>query len=163
MPPSGCGGCIGGTCDGKDGSDGTPCFIVTGKCTQRTYGGPLLFAYGQENISIRGGCTLDGCGHAWWPKPLGEGKGVSENRGRLIALVRCENITIEDVHLRNAGSFNINPYYCRRMRVNNITIVNPWRSPNTDGFDPAHCSVSIWRRLHCREVRLFAVRLDVWL
>ena len=59
------------------------------------------------------------------------------------------------------GSFNINPYYCRRMRVDNIQICklecplslsvaarvtdlavadNPWSSPNTDGFDPSHCT-----------------------
>ena len=59
------------------------------------------------------------------------------------------------------GSFNINPYYCRRMRVDNIQICklecplslsvaarvtdlavadNPWSSPNTDGLDPSHCT-----------------------
>ena len=53
---------------------------------------------GQRNISLRGEGTLDGCGGSWWHAPLPMG----ENRGRLIALVRCDDIAIEDVTLRNS-------------------------------------------------------------
>ena len=100
VPPPGCGGCVGGTCDGRDGGGGAPCSNTTGPCVQRNYGGPLIWAQGQRNISLRGGGTLDGCGGSWWHAPLPMG----ENRGRLIALVRCDDITIEDVTLRNSVS-----------------------------------------------------------
>ncbi len=132
-PPNGCSGCLGGQCGGKDGSGAPPC-NASGPCTQRTYGGPLVFAQGAHNIAIRGGGTLDGCGPAWW----NASPPYVENRGRLVAFVRCEDVTVQDVRLANSGSFNLAPYYSSRVRADGLTINNPWDSPNTDGFDPYH-------------------------
>jgi polygalacturonase len=117
----------------------------------------LLTGYNLENVSITGRGTLDGRGAIWWEANSRAGelrrqRGISgrepENpadspmrwpRARMIYLQSCTNILIRDVTLTNSPSWNIHPVYCEHMTIDNVTILAPANSHNTDAIDPDSC------------------------
>lgn len=127
---------------------------------------PLIYAVDAENITITGRGTIDGQGAIWWhrlrlndPKrfPPGpqtdndraEAKKLSRGRPHLIRPVRCTDVVIEQVTLRNSAEWNVHPMLCDRVRVDGVTILNPaTNAHNTDGINPESCrNVQI---LNCR-------------
>jgi hypothetical protein len=122
-----------------------------------------------ENVSITGRGVIDGQGSIWWDahrqtSELRRQKGIKgrepENppdaplrwpRPRLINFYNCTNVLIQDVTLLNSPSWTIHPVYCENMTIDNVTILNPSNSPNTDAVDPDSC----------RDVRISNSRFDV--
>jgi len=127
---------------------------------------PLLYAVDADNITITGRGTIDGQGAIWWrrvrlnePRKYPPGPQTDEDRaeaaklarGRphLIRLVRCTDVVIERVNLRNSAEWNVHPTLCDRVRIEDITISAPaTNAHNTDGINPESCrNVQI---LNCR-------------
>lgn len=65
---------------------------------------------------------------------FGKGKGL---RPQLVNFVRCENVLIEGVELRDSPFWVIHPLFCKNMTVKGVTIYN--EGPNGDGCDPESC------------------------
>lgn len=118
--------------------------------------GPLIYADHAENITLTGRGIIDGRGQVWWqrhwkafPKrgasgsldtpPPGRTNKVEDDRPRLIRLVNCRDVLIQNLNLTNSGSWTINPLFCDFVRVDGVTILNPVPSPNTDGINPESC------------------------
>lgn len=103
-----------------------------------------------ENVSITGNGTLDGNGAFWWDIFKSDKVALKENpnaerklpypRPKLIAPYECEKFLIDGVTLTNSPSWTVNPILCNNITVHNVTIKNPYTSPNTDGIDPESCS-----------------------
>lgn len=109
------------------------------------------------NISITGGGVLDGQGEAWWQafrvvaslrQKLGLQDREPENppgsplrwaRPRMINLYRCRNVLIRGLEVRNSPAWNLHPVLCDNVVIDQVTIVAPPDSPNTDGIDPDSC------------------------
>jgi polygalacturonase len=127
---------------------------------------PLIYAEDAENITITGRGTIDGQGTIWWhrvrlnnptkypPGPRNdedraEAAKLSKDRPNLIRLVRCDDVVIERVNLINSPSWTVHPMFCKRLRIDGISIKNPARvAHNTDGINPQSCgNVQI---LNCR-------------
>jgi unsaturated rhamnogalacturonyl hydrolase len=128
---------------------------------------PLIYAYGQENIAVTGGGTLDGQADAthWWPWKGRESRGAEARPSagaRLVKMVadstpvdqrrfgesdnlrpsfiepnRCRNILIEGVKIRRSPMWEINPVLCTNVIVRGVDIVS--HGPNNDGCDPESC------------------------
>lgn len=110
---------------------------------------PLVFADGARNIRVTGGGTLDGCGQAWWARHRG---GTLEHpRPYLICFQHCSHCRIDGVTLINSPVWTIHPYDCDGVWVENVSILNPPDSPNTDGVNPNQC----------RSVRIHGCMIDV--
>lgn len=93
---------------------------------------PLLLAQNAEDITIRGGGTIDGRGESWWPLAAS-----AEARPRLIVFDHSRHIVMENVTVKNSPSWQIVPYYSEDLVFRNMTITAPDRiSHNTDGIDP---------------------------
>jgi polygalacturonase len=118
---------------------------------------PLIYAFGQTNIAITGGGTLDGQGKTWHPwASSGDPKRLVDmgNRGvpvekrifgegyhlrpNFIVPFHCNNVLIQDVHVLNSPMWVLNPVYCTNVTIQNVTIDT--RGPNTDGCDPDSCA-----------------------
>jgi len=127
---------------------------------------PLIYAADAENITITGRGTIDGQGAIWWRRlrlneprrfPPGpqtdadraEARKMARGRPHLIRPVRCTDVVIEHVTLRNSAEWNVHPMLCERVRVDGVTILNPaTNAHNTDGINPESCrNVQI---LNCR-------------
>lgn len=101
--------------------------------TRETYA-PLIGGTGLQNIAITGRGTVDGQGAVWWQRH--REKTLAYPRPRLISFDGCTNILIEGVTLVNSPAWTINPVRCENVTVDKITIRNPADSPNTDGINP---------------------------
>jgi polygalacturonase len=98
--------------------------------TKRDFGGPLLYGSGVTNFSIRGGGTIRSSGPVWWPLHH------NVSRGTLLTLVRCHNGVVENLTFTMSAACNILPMFSSHIRFDQLRIINPWASPNTDGWDP---------------------------
>ncbi|GIP27767.1 endopolygalacturonase [Paenibacillus sp. J23TS9] len=99
-----------------------------------------IYGKGLENVSITGSGTLNGNGQPWWDKKRNRPEELRYPRPKLISLDHCSRITIKDVTLKNSPSWTVNPICCSNVTIDNISILNPADSPNTDGIDPESCS-----------------------
>jgi len=124
---------------------------------------PLISGTKLEDVAILGEGVIDGAGAAWWaksdkaaeramapatpgnPAPATE-KPLYVPRPHLVLLRDCARVQIAGVTLRNSPMFHIVPHHCREVLVENVTIVSPADSPNTDGIDPANSRNVLIRR-----------------
>ena len=122
---------------------------------------PLVYANDAQNVTITGKGVIDGNGKAWWkyiyPKDYvkvysdGKLKKRDERIGRpvhipgepgafprpfLVEFRRCKNILIEGVTVSNSPCWTIHAVYCDGVTARNLTVLAPFESPNTDGFNP---------------------------
>ena len=92
-----------------------------------------------KNVNIYGQGTIDGQAsfENWWY----DCKRMNiAFRPRLVFLSHCENINIQGIKLCNSPSWTLHPYFSNELGFYNITVENPFDSPNTDGLDPESCS-----------------------
>lgn len=92
----------------------------------------LIYAREAENIAIEGG-AINGNGEAFWDADF---KPRERRPSPLIELVRCREVRIRDIAIRNAPGWTIHPLECDRVWIRGISIINNLRGPNTDGIDP---------------------------
>jgi polygalacturonase len=122
-----------------------------------------------HQVSITGRGCLQGRGENWWAANLktlelrkqhGLTAREPENpldaplrwpRPRLINLYHCTNVLIRDLTLSNSPSWNIHPVYCENVTLDNLTIMAPPGSANTDAVDADSC----------RNVRISNCHFDV--
>jgi len=57
----------------------------------------------------------------------------------MINLYRCRNVLIGGLTVVNSPSWNLHPVLCDNVTIDQVTIVAPPDSPNTDGIDPDSC------------------------
>ncbi|NLP14580.1 MAG: glycoside hydrolase family 28 protein [Clostridium sp.] len=95
---------------------------------------PMIYGKNIENVSITGQGTLDGQGDFWW-KQFKAGT-LSHPRPRLVSFEDSSRITIDGIKLINSPAWTINPIRCVDIKINNVTVINPADSPNTDGINP---------------------------
>jgi hypothetical protein len=100
---------------------------------------PLIGASNAEDISIRGGGTIDGAGQPWWAEVYAHKDSpdyVAAKRPRLIFFDHSKQILIEGVTIQNSASWQVTLYYSGDVTIRNAKILAPEHSPNTDGVDP---------------------------
>lgn len=95
----------------------------------------LITGIGVENVSIIGEGVLDGdaINGDWWVNA--KVKNIAW-RPRMIFLNGCKNIDIQGIRVENSFSWTIHPYYTDELRIYDVSIYNPYLSPNTDGINP---------------------------
>jgi len=98
----------------------------------------LLTAIDVTGLSIIGRGTVDGnAGNGdWWKEPK---KKRIAWRPKLVDLIRCSEVRMQGLTLKNSPCWCVHPYYSERCDFLDLTIQNPSDSPNTDGFDPESC------------------------
>ena len=104
----------------------------------------LIYAQEAHNAAIRGRGTIDGNGSAFWKREGGRWGLGKWRPGRMLQFVRCENLMLEDVALRNSPAWTVHPVDCDRLEIRGISIINGLtpddHGPNTDGIDPDGCT-----------------------
>ena len=132
-----------------DREDAYPLFscLYEGKLTARP--APCISAYKADDVSITGFGVLDGQGAAWWEKV--RAKTLHNGRPYLLHFEDCTRVTLRDVRLENSPAWTVHPLRCQDVRIEGITIRNPYDAPNTDGINPESC----------RNVRILNCCVDV--
>ncbi|MEK3865698.1 glycoside hydrolase family 28 protein [Paenibacillus sp. FSL H7-0716] len=98
--------------------------------------------YGRElvNVSITGSGMINGNGELWWDTFRNRREELEYPRPTLIGLDSCQRVTLKDIALVNSPSWTVNPIGCYNVTIDNISILNPADSPNTDGINPESCT-----------------------
>ena len=93
---------------------------------------PLIYAVGEENVSVIGQGRMNGNGQRWWR----ESKNLSHRRPYFVCFDHCKHVRLEGVTLENSPVWTVHPIYSDDVIIHGIRIKNPADSPNTDGIDP---------------------------
>lgn len=91
-----------------------------------------------ENVVIYGEGVLNGNASRenWWKNHLVLDRAY---RPRLFFLRDSRNIQLQGLTLKNSPSWTIHPFFSDNLGFYNLSIRNPFDSPNTDGMDPESC------------------------
>lgn len=100
-----------------------------------------------DHVTIYGEGMIEGGGsfEGWWADPK---KKIGAWRPRSIFMRRCRKISVLGITVKNSPSWTIHPMDSKKLDFINVSIQNPWDSPNTDGINPESCSKV--RILGCR-------------
>ncbi|KAI5398896.1 hypothetical protein KIW84_064326 [Lathyrus oleraceus] len=95
----------------------------------------LIYGHNLTDVIITGdNGTIDGQGSIWWDKF--RNKTLDHTRPHLVELMNSTEVLISNLTFLNSPFWTIHPVYCRHVIVQNVTILAPLSSPNTDGIDP---------------------------
>lgn len=120
---------------------------------------PMIYAIDGHGISISGKGMLDGQGEAWWHWKKLQGAAASRLcraqsegippckrvfgteeaalRPSMIQFIRCTDVSLDGITVKNGPQWTIHPVYCENVTVRNVKIRT--EGPNTDGLNPDSC------------------------
>ena len=110
---------------------------------------PCLSAFNAENVALTGSGVLDGCGAPWWAAQ--RARTLANGRPYLLHFENVTHLRVCGVQLRNSPAWTVHPLNCVDVLIEDVSICNPYNSPNTDGINPESC----------RDVRILNCRVDV--
>ncbi|KAK1384983.1 Polygalacturonase [Heracleum sosnowskyi] len=95
----------------------------------------LIIGYNVTDVVITGdNGTIDGQGSVWWN--WFHGGTLNYTRPHMVELIDSKDVLISNLTFLNSPFWNIHPVYCSQVVIQNVTIIAPLDSPNTDGIDP---------------------------
>ena len=104
----------------------------------------LIYAEDSSNVAIVGTGIIDGNGAAFWKRKDGIWVQGPWRTDSMLQFVRCQDLLLESITVRNSPHWTIHPMDCDRMNIRGISILNPIsikdKGPNSDGIDPDGCS-----------------------
>ncbi|MDP4269294.1 MAG: glycosyl hydrolase family 28 protein [Bacteroidota bacterium] len=101
----------------------------------------LINAYGIKGLKITGEGTIQGGGKPFWTEfwRRYEADKTTKNldvyRPQNLFIQDCNHVLVSGLHFRGSGYWNFHMYRCRWVKVENLDIQTPLRSPSTDGID----------------------------
>ncbi|HJZ69608.1 MAG TPA: glycoside hydrolase family 28 protein [Blastocatellia bacterium] len=121
---------------------------------------PLISGANLSNVEIRGEGAIDGTGANWWKRfraeraagvpaqgqPRQPGQPMETPRPKLVWLIGCNRVRVQGVTLKNSPQFHLVPQRCREVLIEDVSIIAPADSPNTDAIDPTGSSNVLIRR-----------------
>jgi polygalacturonase len=100
----------------------------------------LISATAASNLSIIGEGVIDGAGQTWWVTAKStKNSGVMGSevlRPRLVVFDHCTHVLVEGITIQNSPMWQLVPYYSHDVRIENVRLLAPVDSPNTDAIDP---------------------------
>lgn len=103
----------------------------------------LIYAEDAINIALRGRGTIDGNGTSFWKREKGRWVTGDWRPNRMMKFVKCDNLMLEDITIKNSPAWTIHPIDCNRVTIRGISILNGIYEddgPNTDGINPDGCT-----------------------
>lgn len=97
----------------------------------------LIVGIDLENVSLTGRGTIDGQGWAFVPKSRKKPDRYKD-RPNGIRLIRCRNVRIQDLTLRNSGKWMQHYFACEKVSIRGITVDNNCNM-NNDMMDIDGC------------------------
>ena len=98
----------------------------------------FLVADGAENLTVRGGGTIDGGGPLFWgvaSHPNAFIPAAARRPSPLVELRRVKDLRLEGITILDSPGWTIHVHDGDRVHIEGITIRNDLRGPNTDGID----------------------------
>ncbi|XP_026387280.1 polygalacturonase At1g48100-like isoform X2 [Papaver somniferum] len=92
-----------------------------------------------KNFTIQGGGVVDGQGFAWWkPNEVSyiqkTSKHMPDMKPTALRFYESSSVTVRDIRIINSPLCHLKFDNSSFINVNNVTIISPENSPNTDGI-----------------------------
>jgi polygalacturonase len=102
----------------------------------------LIYGDKLTDIALTGAGTIDGGGEAWWAAARDRTATVGPIHGRpkLIILTGCQRVHIDGLTIQNSPMWQVVPVMCSDVTLENLKVLAPQRSPNTDALNPTACT-----------------------
>lgn len=95
----------------------------------------LIFGKNLVDVIITGdNGTINGQGNVWWD--WFRNGTLNYTRPHLVEFINSTDVIISNLTFLDSPFWNIHPVYCSKVTIQNVTIIAPPDSPNTDGIDP---------------------------
>ncbi|KAJ3703797.1 hypothetical protein LUZ61_007502 [Rhynchospora tenuis] len=95
----------------------------------------LIFGSNLTDVIITGANgTIDGQGAIWWEQF--KNHTLDYTRPHLVELMYSTEVVISNLTFVNSPFWAIHPVYSSQVLIQNVTILAPLDSPNTDAIDP---------------------------
>tara|TARA_R110002050_G_scaffold100607_2_gene208383 strand:+ start:31943 stop:33277 length:1335 start_codon:yes stop_codon:yes gene_type:complete len=113
------------------------------------YFSALVNAFGINGFTITGNGIIDGNGLNYWKafwqrrKENPKCTNLEVSRPRLVFIWKCDNVQLQDIHLRNSGFWSSHYYQCNNVKILDLRITSPHKpikAPSTDAIDIDVCS-----------------------
>lgn len=137
---------------GSDNIDDYPLIPSRMEGKSLLYYAALINVYYVDNFNLTGPGTINGNGLRFWKtfwahrdslRSIGkESTNLEVHRPRMLFIWGCNNVTIQDVKLRNSGFWTTHLYQCNNVLIENCDIRSPFKpvpAPSTDGVDIDVC------------------------
>jgi len=126
--------------------------IAGARCvTPRTDGKGCTRWDALHNVTLDGGGTIDGQGHAWW-WAADAGSPAAHERPDMVQPALVHGLTMRDLRFKASPCWTIHPLLCTDVLAERITIESgqfdsdrEYSGHNVDGFDPDSCDGVILR------------------
>jgi polygalacturonase len=99
-----------------------------------TLGFALVVAVDGHHVSLEGTGAIDGQG-----KAVKAAQQKYTIRPFLVRWVRCTDVVVKDVTIRNSGAWGMPFFQCKNVVVTGVTIRNHYGLQNNDGIDVDSC------------------------
>ncbi len=127
----------GATLAGSTAIEEYPIIVSRWEGAEKETHAPMIGGRDLHHLTIAGRGTIDGRGAGWWK--MVRDQTLKHPRPRLISFENCSNVLIEGLTAVNSPSWTIHPLRCDNVTIDQVTIINPADSPNTDGINPESC------------------------
>jgi hypothetical protein len=98
----------------------------------------FIYAEKKSNISISGGGIIDGFSHGdFWPW---KGRNNEHERPRLIRMVECNNVNVQDISLLRSANWTQLYEGCDNVSLTNVRVRAYTGQNNEDGVDISSCN-----------------------
>ncbi len=108
-----------------------PSFRLGG--TEQKSHSSLVSAIGAQDITITGEGLISGSG-------LRRSKKSSASSPRVIQIVGCKNVLLENFTVTNQARWTIHPLYCTNFTARNLRVLVTAGGRNGDGLNPESCT-----------------------
>lgn len=58
----------------------------------------------------------------------------------MLSFIRCKNVMLKDATFENSPAWNLHPFLCENLIIDNVNVRNPWYAQNGDGIDIESCT-----------------------
>lgn len=106
----------------------------------------LVNADSLSNLVLSGAGTIDGSGLRWWKEYWQARRNETDGwdphfkvgRPRLIHIIRCQNVRVQGLRLKDSAFWNLQLTYCDGVEVNGLKVRapnQPVKAASSDGID----------------------------
>jgi polygalacturonase len=146
---------------GSDNIEDYPLIPSRMEGRSQLYYAALVNAYYVDSFSITGPGTINGNGLRFWKtfwayrdsmRKIGKSAtNLEVHRPRLLFIWGCNDVSIQNVKLHDAGFWTTHLYQCNNVLISNCDIRSPYKpvpAPSTDGIDIDACKKVTIRNCH---------------
>jgi polygalacturonase len=98
-----------------------------------------IVADGATNVALTGAGEVCGNGRLYVTQELAQIYRTQRFRPHVVTFFGCKDALIRDIHVLDGPSWTVTLFECYNVTIDNLTVYNDMKMPNSDALDICHC------------------------